>query len=153
MSQHLLISRREECLPWSSYVQSIQAHVCVCLPVWRSVAWTQKQTPSFKGYLNQISFLPIMTRKETDLGVLEWRQQEGKFCFLLKDFITDSAFVWQVWPVPTILLDKNCDLSLCFTSQFVFRVLAPDTWLAESNQRSGLLMAGCPSGPFVSGRW
>lgn len=31
MSQHLLISRREERLSWSSYVQGIQAHVCVCL--------------------------------------------------------------------------------------------------------------------------
>lgn len=31
MSQHLLISRREERLSWSSYVQAIQAHVCVCL--------------------------------------------------------------------------------------------------------------------------
>ena len=44
MSQHLLISGREECLPCSSYVQGIQAHVCVCLPVWRSVAWTQANT-------------------------------------------------------------------------------------------------------------
>lgn len=148
MSQHFLILGEQNAFHGLHICRAHRPactcrHICPCL---ESLAWTEKQTLSFKGYNNHIWLFTIITRKEIDLNIVEWRHQQGKFSFLLWDFRINSALCLASLASPkwkslssgsTVLPGRNFISLLGLLSQRS----GPDMWFGANSQRSGPLIS------------